>query len=288
MKTLLVLVRNPAASKWYIDYAVGLAKDLHLKVKLFYVENPASHLSATPHLSGEAMIQLQLNLKEKALLARKSLTGQVNEMMQKREGKVLVEVTSIIGDEIELINQMVEEGKAHMVMLVSESSGTSGYKSSFVDEVTRNVNCPVWIIPENTRYRSIDTIIYATDYQEEDIPTIKKVIDLTHFVSPEITALHITSDPDFELRIKNAGFQKVVKNKTGYDDLTVKALVEKNGADIPEMIGEFAVQDRSNLIVVLKENKQFFERIFNPSTSNKIVHDTGYPVLVYHSTEEAK
>ena len=228
------------------------------------MENPANHILATPHLSGEAVGQLQHNLKEKAMLARDSLTSQVNEMMQKSEGQVVVEVTSIIGNEIALINQMVKEDKAHMVMLASEDQGTSGFNRSFVDEVSRNVNCPVWIIPENTRYRSIDSIIYATDYQEEDIPTLKKVIDLTHFVSPEITALHITSNPDFELRIKNAGFQKVVQNKTGYDDLTVKALVEKNGEGIPEMIGEFAAQDRSNLIVVLKDNKQFFERIFNP------------------------
>jgi nucleotide-binding universal stress UspA family protein len=287
MKTLLVLVRNPAASEWYIDYAVGLARDLHLKVHLFYVENPESHLLATPHLSVEAVEQLQHNLKEKALLARESLTSQVNEKIQKREGQVVVEVTSIIGNEIALINQMVKEGKAQMVMLASEGLGESGFKRSFVDEVSRNVNCPVWIIPENTRYLSIESIIYATDYQEEDISTLKKVIDLTYFISPEITALHITSNPDFELKIKNAGFQKVVQNKTGYDDLTVKALVEKNSGGIPEMIGEFAAQDRSNLIVVLKDNKQFFERIFNPSTSNNIVHDTGYPVLVYHSPEEA-
>lgn len=287
MKTLLVLVRNPAASEWYIDYAVGLARDLHLKIHLFYVENPASHMLAGPRLSGAALEQLQHKLKEKALLARDSLTSQVNEMLQKREEQVVVEVSSTIGNQVSLINQMVEEDKAQMVMLASEGPGTSGFKHPFIDELSRNVNCPVWIIPENTRYRSIDSIIYATDYQEEDITTLKEVIDLTHFVSPEITALHITSNPDFELRIKNAGFQKVVKNKTGYDDLTVKALVERNGGGIPEMIGEFATQVRPKLIVVLKDNKQFFERIFNQSTSNKIIHDTGYPVLVYHSPEEA-
>jgi nucleotide-binding universal stress UspA family protein len=241
---------------------------------------------ATPHLSGETVEQLQHNLKEKAKLARDSLTSQVNEVIQKSAVPVVVEVTSIIGNEIALINQKVKEGKAQMVMLASEGSGNSGFKRSFVDEVTRSVNCPVWIIPENARYQSIESIIYTTDYQEEDISTLKKVIDLTHFISPEITALHITSNPDFELRIKNAGFQKVVQNKTGYDDLTVKALVEKNGGSIPDMLGEFAAKDKSNLIVVLKDNKQFFERIFNPSTSKKIVHDTGYPVLVYHFPEE--
>jgi nucleotide-binding universal stress UspA family protein len=251
------------------------------------VENPENKILATPHLSGEATEQLQYNLKDKAMMARESLTSQVNEIMQKNKGQAVVEVSSVIGNEISLINHMIKEGKAHMVMLASENEGSTGCKPYFVDEVARNVNCPVWIIPENIQYRSIDSIIYATDYQEEDISTLNKVIELTHFVSPEITALHITKNPDFELRIKNAGFQKVVQNKTGYDDLTVKALVEKNGGGIPEMIGEFATKIQSNLIVVLKDNKQFFERVFSKGTSNRIVHDTDYPVLVYHSPKES-
>lgn len=288
MKTLLVLIRDPAASNWYIDFAIGLARDLNLGIHLYYVENPANQPMASTHLSsGVALEQLQHSLKEKALLARDMLTGQVNEMMQKISGKVVVEVTSVIGNEITLINQQVNEKKAHMVMLAREGKGSSGFKHSFVEEVSRSVNCPLWIIPENTPYRKIDSVIYATDYQEEDVPTLMKVIDLTHFIAPEITALHITSNPDFELRIKNAGFQKVVQNKTGYDDITVKALVERNGMDIPEMIGDFAAQDRSNLVVVLKDNERFFERIFSSGTSHKIVRDTGYPVLVYHSADEA-
>jgi nucleotide-binding universal stress UspA family protein len=283
MKTLLLLIRNPAASEWCINYAIDLAKDLHLKVVLFYVENPSSHHSTVPHLSGAALEQLHHNLKEKALLARDSLAGQVNDLKRKSDEKVQVEVYTAIGNEIALINQMVEEKKAHMVMLASERKGNTGYNRAFVDEVSRNVNCPVWIIPENTRYHSIDSIIYATDYQEEDISTLRKVIDLTHYLSPEITALHITKNPDFQLKIKNAGFQEIVQNKTGYESLSVKSLEEKNGKGIPEMIGDFAAKDKSSLIVVLRDNKEFFDRIFNPSISRKIVHDAGYPVLVYHS-----
>jgi nucleotide-binding universal stress UspA family protein len=287
MKTLLVLVSHPEASGWYIKYAIGLARELHLKIHLYYVVNPAGQLIGTPHLTGEVAEQLQHNLKDKAIQARDSLTNQANSIIQKNDGQVVLEVSSIIGNEIAQINQMVKDGKAHMLMLARENEGNSGFKPHFVNEVSRNVNCPVWIIPENSRYQSIDSIIYATDYQEEDISTLKKLINLTHFVSPEITALHITGNPDFELRIKNAGFQKILQSKTGYDDLTVKALVEKNGGGIPEMISEFASQIQSKLIVVLKDNKQFFERVLNPDISNKIVQEAAYPVLVYHTAEEA-
>lgn len=287
MKTLLVLVKNPAASRWYIEYAMYLAKDLRLEVHLLNVENPAYHPLTGPGVSGAAVVQLQQSLEAKASLARDSLTSQVNELVLQNTGQVVVEVTSVIGDEISLIKQMVEEDKVHMVMVATEGSGNSGYKRSFVDEVFRNVQCPLWIIPENSRYQSLKSIVYATDYQEEDIPALKKLIGLIHVISPKITALHITGNPDFESRIKNAGFQRIVQNKTGYDNLTVKAFVEKNGMDVPEMVGELAARDRVNLVAVLKENKHFFERIFTSGTSDKIIHETDFPVLVFHSQGES-
>jgi nucleotide-binding universal stress UspA family protein len=268
-----------------MEYAIRLAHDLRLDIHYLYVENPKGHLMAGTTASGAAVEQLQRDLRKNAELARESMQERVKELMKMQEATMTVEVTTSIGNESSLVNELVKRNKAHMLMLPSKGLGETGFSRSFVDDATREVNCPVWIIPENTRYRPMNSIVYATDYQEEDISTLSRVIDLTHFVSPEITALHITDSPDFEVRIKNAGFQKVIRNKIGYDDLKVKALVEKQGADIPEMIADFASKERASLVVVLKDDKSLFERFFTESTSEKIVQESSFPVLVYHNPE---
>jgi len=285
MKTLLVLVRNPAESAWIMEYAIRLSHDLKLDLHYLHVQNAKGHLMAGPNASGAAVEQLQRDLRKNAELARESMQEQVNELMKMQEATMTVEVTTSIGNEVSLVNELVKRNKVQMLMLAGKGLGEAGFSKSFVDDVSREVNCPVWIIPENTRYRPMDSIVYATDYQEEDISTLSRLIDLTHFVSPVITALHITHNPDFEVRIKNAGFQKVIRNKIGYDDIKVKALVEKQGADIPEMIADFASKDRASLVVVLKDDKSLFERLFTESTSEKIVQESSFPVLVYHSPE---
>lgn len=159
-------------------------------------------------------------------------------------------------------------------------------KGSFAKELIRNVRCPVWLIPKDTEYQPFHHIIYATDYHNEDISTLKKLIDLTHLVSPQITALHITENADFDLRTKNAGFQKMLEAKTDYNKILVKTLVENDGDDITGLINKYAASYTSDLIVLLKENQHFLERLFKPSTTEKMIKEAKQPFLIYHTHNE--
>lgn len=70
-----------------------------------------------------------------------------------------------------------------------------------------------------------------------------------HF-SPGITALHITDNYDFEVRIKKAGFQEMVQTRTDHDKISVKSLVDKNGDDMGQLINDYASLIDADLIVV--------------------------------------
>lgn len=283
MKTLLTLIKKPDSSNELLKYSMNFARDMNLNVHLLYVENPIHYPLGAPDLSGSAVVRLQDDLKEKINTGIHTLSDQVTAMVPTIAGKLVVEVSAKIGDEEKIINEMVQSGEAQMAMI--ESSGKSGFwlKDSSVQEITRNINCPVWVIPEDTEFQPFIDIIYATDYQEEDILTLIKLIDLTHHFTPHITALHITEDTGFDLRIKNAGFQKMLKKKTDYNNITVKALIENSGNDMVDLIQDYAARRSANLIVVLKENRRFLEKIFKPSSSEKIIEGANRPVLVYHA-----
>jgi nucleotide-binding universal stress UspA family protein len=149
-------------------------------------------------------------------------------------------------------------------------------------EIVRDLGCPVWVIPEDTAYKSYNDVIYATDYHEEDIQTIKKLIEITTPLTPKIEALHITDNVDFENRIKQKGFQDMLKERIGYRNVEAKALVENVGEEMVEMLNQYAVSHGADLMVVLRENRPFLERLFKPSSSDKIIEDAKLPVLVFH------
>lgn len=286
MRTLLGLIREPEESQNLIKYLLDLARDLRANVLFMYIENPVRYPIGTPDSTGVAMVHLQKSLDTKITEGRKILEETVSRMMPRLAGKVAVEIAAKLGNERTILKELVSSGKVQMLAMEYKSLDVLRQKDAFTSDVIRTIDRPVWVIPEQSEYHGIKHIIYATDYHEEDISTLNKLIDLTHQLSPKISAMHITDNVDFELRVKNAGFQKMLESKTEYNDISVKALVEKSGDDLVKLIVSYAAMNNADLIVVLKENNNFLERFFNPSSSEKIIHAADKPVLVYHATED--
>ncbi|MEA3461607.1 MAG: universal stress protein [Bacteroidota bacterium] len=285
MKRMLVLIKNLDTSEKLIEYVLNLARDLHMSVQLHYVENPSQYPLGVTDLNEDAVAQLQKSLEDIIVKAGKQLAYQVNTIMRKISGRVIAEVTTAIGNEITLLEEMVETNKIQMVMIEGHGSSSFTLKDEFANQIVRKINCPIWVIPENSEYRPPVEIIYANDYHEEDIATLKKIIDLTRLLSPKITALHITQNADFDLKIKNAGFQKMLEIKTGYSNIKVTAFIENNGDNMVQIINGFASRINASLIVVLKENKSFLERIFSTDSAEEIIEKACSPVLIYHTNK---
>lgn len=167
-------------------------------------------------------------------------------------------------------------------MLQSNTEQNFWMQNSAIMEVVRNVPCPVYIIPPDARYNPLEKIIYATDYSEEDIPTLKSLIELAKPFDPEILALHISDDDEFDKKLKSEGFARMLGEKTGYNKVSVMMITEADGKDPVESLVKEAEKAKANLIVVLKENENFFERLFKSSFTAELINSTQLPVLVFH------
>ena len=282
MKTLLAIIRDPHESDGFIRYLVDLARDLDTRVHLLYIENPAQYPLGAPDTTGVAVANLQKSLEVKVKEAQKILNQHLQKMMPKIAGEVIAEVSGRVGNEVILIDEMVEANEAPMLALEYKHMSGFWQKDTFVKEMMRNIKCPVWVVPENIEYNGLHHIVYATDYHEEDIPTLRRLVDLTRSFSPEIEALHITDDIDFDEKVKKAGFQKMLETKTGYQRISLTTLRDHKGHDMTGLISSYASRTKTDLIAVLKENKNFLERIFHPSSSEKIVEESDKTILVFH------
>jgi nucleotide-binding universal stress UspA family protein len=279
MKTLLAVVNEPEDSREYVAYALNLAKGLQLNLHLLYIQNPANNPFGEPGLTGIASIQIEATLEDLAVKAKKTLTSYVEEYFP---GEVSTRISSETGILQPLIEELVADGKTDMVLLENVDQVIFWTQNSTTMGIIRNIKCPVWVVPRKNVYHPFRNILYATEYHEEDVTTLKKLIELTRQFSPDITALHVTDSDDFEFRIKETGFQEMVRKKTSYERVSIKSLVEKSGDDMGQLINDYAALIHADLIVVLKENRNFLERLFKSSVTREIIEKAGIPVLVYH------
>jgi nucleotide-binding universal stress UspA family protein len=282
MNSILALIKEPEHSKGFITYLIRMGGDLGLNIHLLYVENPVNYPLGMPDTTGTASARLQLSMEKSAEDARQTLLKAVRSLAADTPDRVSVRTSTEIGVTELFIDKYLDSNGDSMLVLENQGHESLWKQDSTNMEIIRKCRCPVWIIPSGSTYHRYKEIVYATDYHEEDLTTLRNLLDLTGKFSPKITALHITDNPDFEARIKMSGFHESLHEKTSYDKISVTLLNEKEDEDFGMLINDFAALVDANLIVVLKENKHFLERIFTPDLTKKIIRQAKIPVLVYH------
>jgi nucleotide-binding universal stress UspA family protein len=279
METLLAIVNEPHEARSFIVYVARLSLDLHVSVHLLHAQEPESY-HYNPQASPNYAVVMQA-MKNNMKHAKEELDKQVEEVQKNISHDITIDCSADVAMKSAIINDFITSKKATMVVLEGEDHKSFWSQSPSNIDIINNADCPVWIIPVKAVYKPYRRIVYATDYREEDIPTMKSLIALTYWFSPEITALHISDSVDFDEKVKKTGFNEMLRSKIGYQKITVEMLVEKDDEKSAHLINEYALNNRADLIVVLKENKGFFERIFSPSATNKILKEAQLPVLVY-------
>ncbi len=285
MKTLLAIVNDPNQSKEFLRYVAGMAINLSGEVKVLNIHTPPNYPYGMAGSAGVASVQVEGNLKEIVDVTNKNLKKYVDEVSKEISKPVFAGISAEIGTAATVIDELVSSNKADMVILEGQQNDSFWMQTSSNMDVIKTVECPVWIIPKGAIYRPFSEIVYATDYKEEDVTNLKKLINLFTHLMPNITALHITDSVDFEDQVKKAGFVEMLQSKTSYKQLTVKAVYQSKHDELIQLINDLAVKNNADLLVILKENKSFFERIFTSSHTKELLKTTQLPVLIFHEKE---
>ena len=286
MKTLLAIINEPENSRNFIEYAASLSKDFKLDLQLLNVQNPEAYPLGTPDTGAAMTAEMQKALEELAKNSKEQLEQLSKEVNQKFSNQINIKVSSEIGITKFIVETMISENTADMVIIDTKEDDSFWAQNSTNMDIIHGVDCPVWVIPYGAKYETYKKLVYATNYKEEDISTLKKLLNLTRTFEPEIVALHITDTTDFEEKVKTQGFLDQVQQKTGYGKIDVKALLERENDEVDQLINDYSSDIDADLVVMLKENRHFLERLFQPSATKKLIKDAKLPILVFHEKDE--
>jgi nucleotide-binding universal stress UspA family protein len=280
MRKLAFLIDEIDNSKELIRFAALLGKDINARVHVLYFQTTLYSYGGDGLTGTEIPPDPELYQKISDDIKEK-VDGFIKEIEAEHTGISPIEFRSEIGDASLTLKEKVENKTYDILMLQGHSEQDFWLQDSVNMNVVRNVPCPVYIIPPDARYQPMRKIIYATDYNEEDIATLKNLIELTKPFDPEIVALHISNDDEFEKQLMSEGFAALLSEKTGYNKVSVKIISDDGGKDAVESLVNEAEKAKANLIVVLKENRNFFERLFKSSFTTQLVKEAQLPILVF-------
>lgn len=182
---------------------------------------------------------------------------------------------------VDKIVQEANEGKPDLIIL-----GTDGVDNladrmfgTTTSNVIENVECAVLTVPEGADYRGIHRIAYATAFKEEDIETLKELLDFAALFGASVHVVHI-SEIDAPTDEDQHRMEELEEHFIKSSEAGKIAFDMARASDISEGLEEYVEREAIDILVMFKEKESFWERLFNPSLTKKIALHGKKPLLV--------
>lgn len=271
MKNILLLTDFTENTKAAAQTALVLSQKMHMDLILMttYVFYPTAEnyvggqwypqwFEEIEEENQEQIYQLKLQLEEFSLMTLEP--GDRRPVIRTR-----VEIVGLglgIGDVMKKNNIDLILMGAHQDELLA---------TNHVNEVIRNIKVPVLVMAQGTNLKKITEIIYATDYNEDDINAIGYTLKIAKAFGIELKIVHVAETGKAEAN---------GKDKSAFEDRLKKIYASNisyqvvNGKDMA-----------TGLLAMLHHHRSFLARLITHSDTKQLLKEDKTPMLIFPSEQ---
>jgi nucleotide-binding universal stress UspA family protein len=275
MKTILFPTDFSKNAVHASEYAGLLAEKFDAKVILLHVFSipmvPATHTSYNVRFAIEGY--------------RKTLSKELEKFVEK-----FIKVTSIspekVSSKIEYgfpADKILEIAKEiHADMIVMGTKGASNFVDKWLgtntEKVIKEAECPVWVIPYKAKVEYPESVLYAADFQEDEIIALHKLLHIIEPLKAHCNVVHIN---DFFELYQGAPLKDMVhylNDEFENDDITFQSI---NSEGVIAGLESYITLHKPNLLALAVHEKSFWSKIFDKSITTHFVQDAKLPLLIF-------
>ena len=275
MKTILVLTDFSENAKIAEKVALHLAIHATANLVLYNVypgqPESISENIIWPH-SGHASAELQ------SISNLQSEVDELNEELSKIKNKIHKPGITHLGDAGNLahrLNEIADQNDAWMIVMGSkgENYTRNVIFGSNVFKVLDKSNRPVLIVPANAKYEYIQKMAYATDLEKSDMAVMEWLNDFCEILNLSLVVVHVSTDT---IASRDASAKKTAKEiKTVTPDI-----MYFDGKNVKDSLHQITEEMNVDLLALVHRKYGFFDSLFHPSTTHKMIRHTRIPVLI--------
>ena len=162
-------------------------------------------------------------------------------------------------------------GKSHIKEVIFGSTTKALVKHSPI---------PVMAIPEYTKQKDFDKVLYASDLREDDVQALSKLVQLVEPYQPEIQILHIYPDSEYKGIEKIEWFKELVKENIAYERISFEIL--QSDDNFAALHNHMAYNNFDLLVMLEKKRSGIIDKIFHEDLVKKMEFHTRIPLLSYN------
>lgn len=275
MQTLLVPTDFSKNAYNAARYAIALAADIGVsKIILYNAYEP--YVAEDPELG----MPIQIDLEE----FRKISNNGLAKMKEELQHELPAAIELVCDSEYNIVTSGITEAcKKHQADLIVMGISIAGTKleeaiigSTSID-VSKESKTPVIIIPANAQYTGLKNVLLALDFKktagETAAAAIKKLLDDTH---AQLDVLHVETNKPHETKLSEQQSFETLFNEYNPRFHFLK------GNSFTDTIDTFALENNTDLIIIISKKHGLFGSIFKPSHTKSLAFHSHIPVMTLH------
>jgi len=276
MKTIIFATDYSKNAVTAIKYAHGLSSKLGANLLVI-------HIYSLPMMLG---LEFDVFYDELRKTTLKKHNTKLKNFCKKHLGKGLGEmhVQTEAFENLSVSQGINEKASAHKAfMIVIGMKKESAIKELFMGDTSMSLiekaPCPVLLVPKNAS-ENLKTIVYATDFEQEDIGAIYIVSQIARKFDAKIKVVHIAPSIIGDGNIKMEWFKEMVEQKVTYKKIKYKVLFSE---EIFETLRAYLDSNHIDMVAMLEREKSgFLKKLFQRDMVKEMESFGQIPLLSFN------
>ena len=172
----------------------------------------------------------------------------------------------------------------HANLVVVGMKGESALRELLIGSTTKKLidkaPCPVLAIPANHRFEDIRSMVYATDFELEDLRALEKVVALAEVFDAEVRVVHVTNDREYAGPSQMEWFKSMARERIQYDRIHFELLESR---DIPNSLKDYTAHLNAGIIGMLeRRGKEGVSKWFRRDLVKQMASQSNIPLLSFN------
>ena len=172
----------------------------------------------------------------------------------------------------------------HVSMIVVGMKGESAIKDLVMGSTAKKLidkaPCPVLTVPADHRFEQLTDLVYATDFEVEDLKALEKLVVLAKAWNAHIRVVHVTMDKEYAGASQMEWFREMVSQKVDYDRIHFEVVKSDN---IIHSLRDYSISQHAGMIAMLERiQKGATKKIFHRDLVKQMASNSRLPLLSFN------
>lgn len=171
----------------------------------------------------------------------------------------------------------------HAYLIVIGMKGGSVLREMIMGSTTNHLiekgPCPILCIPSDASHVPIKNIVYATDFEEEDVYAIRKLAEMADQLDAHIHVVHISTKEEYKGEMQMEWFKEMLHKKVTYKRMDFELL---SSEDVFNTLRIYLGDKNADLMVMLeRKHKSIIKKWFHQDLVKKMESYGRVPLLSF-------